>query len=369
MSLSDMAGSRAKGLVWRLPATRGLGSPKTKRIIARFFRIGLFSLLLCGPGGIANASDAGDQVRQQTEGLRAVLRRTADLEDHRDQMLRSLDVVDQAMKNGATYFALYRLQTLWARIYPYEYLASKPAIGKRDIAALDKEWRAMLPRLRAAEEEVGRGCTPSLPLAIRGLIQISRTRSAQYFEASRPYGHETEPRDGLYYIGVAQAEIKYASFLERLKFIDEAAGKDIPGISAQLDQLDGEIVDTYKKRDSPKLVEEFIALNSNMELARQLEKADRTDGVLIAYLETSLKLGLLQDSEHSSAPAELMSKLDQFEERLRSGGTDNSIGQIFCAAARQALFSKEPPNDLTIASVLIQRVLPKYFTLISELQK
>src|SRR5215831_7108057 len=322
-------------------------------------------IILC-LAATCGAQTLTDQVVNCANQLRAIVPVADEFKDQRERVLSSLNDLEAAARDGHQYLALYRLQSLWTSIQPVEYSRSKAAIAKQGLPAFENSWRRLSTELKSQEASINKAIPPRLPTAVRGLIQICLTKSQAYYESSRPFGEDVQIRSGLYYMGVAGAELDFASMCLRQNFAGHPSSPPFHSLGSALQQLDNNIVDLYKQRDSPQLVEEFIALSSNMEFANQLERAGRYDGALVAYLDTVLKLGLLEMAAPATdALAALRDSLDTFASRLADGRRDNSVGLIYCAMARRALAhaaaAPQSADDLKKAAVLVNRVLPAYF--------
>jgi hypothetical protein len=329
-------------------------------------------LILC-LAATCTAQTLTDQVLNRANQLRAIVPVADEFKGQREQVLSSLNDLEAAARDGHGYLALYRLQSLWTSIQPVEYSRSKAAVAKEGLAAFENSWRRLSTELKSQQASIDKSIPPRLPTAIRGLIQICLTKSQAYYESSRPFGEDVQIRSGLYYMGVASAELDFATLCLKQSFAGQPSSPPFHSLGPELQRLDNSIVELYKLRDAPELVEEFIALSSNMELANQLERAARYDGALIAYLDTILKLGLLEVPAPSpDAVGSLGARLDQLATRLEDGRRDNSVGAIYLAMARQALTSastaSQAPNNLKKATILIDRVLPAYINAVLEMK-
>ena len=330
-------------------------------------------LIILGLAATCGAQTLTDQVVNCANQLRAIVPVADEFKDQREQVLSSLNDLEAAARDGHQYLALYRLQSLWTSIQPVEYSRSKAAVAKEGLPAFEKSWRQLSTELKSQQASINKAIPPMLPTAVRGLIQICLTKSQAYYESSRPFGEDVQLRSGLYYMGVASAELDFASLCLRQSFSGQPSSPPFHSLGPELLRLDNSIVELYKQRDAPELVEEFIALSSNMELANQLERAARYDGALIAYLDTILKLGLLEVPAPSpEAAATLGTRLDQMANRLGDGNRDNSVGMIYLAMARQALArttaGPQASDNLKKAAVVIDRVLPAYSNTVLEVK-
>jgi hypothetical protein len=331
----------------------------------------LACLLTVGIAVNCRAQTLADRVCDRVNHLRAILPLADDFKDQREQVLRALTDVEAAARDGQSYLALYRLQSLWTNIQPSEYARSRAAVTKEGLPGFERAWRRLAPELKTMDAAIDQSMHARLPQAIRGLIEISRTKSRAYYESSRPFGEDTGIRWGLYYMGVANAQLDFALLCLKLDFSSQRSALPFRSLGPELQTLDARVTEVYKQRDSPELVEEFIALSSNMEFANQLEKQGRHDGALIAYLDAVLKLGLLETSAPSpDGAAALGARLDEMVVRHWPSDTDNSVGMIYSTMARRALSHTAtvapPAEDLKKAAVLIDRVLPAYLNAISE---
>jgi len=328
-------------------------------------------LLIAGLAHNCAGQTLSDQVLDRVNRLRAIVPLAEVLKDQREQVLSSLSDVEASVRDGQNYLALYRLQTLWTGIQPVEYARSKAADSKEGPAQFERAWRRLSTELKSKEASIDRQMRAGLPQAIRGLIEMCLIKSQAYYESSRPFGEDTQLRYGYYYMGVASAYLDFALMCLKTDFPGQLSAPASRSLGRELEQLDAKVVETYKQRDKPALVEEFIALSSNVEFAIQLERARRYDGALIAYLDAALKLGLLETpDQQAGSTAELTARLDGIAARLGAGNRDNSVGMIYAASARLALAhattAARPSEDLKKAAVLIDRILPAYLNIISE---
>jgi hypothetical protein len=265
-----------------------------------------------------------------------------------------LKAADEAVQAGRPYLSLEKLAQATDLLYGARSFAEKSP-GVKTFADFDVEWR---------HTEVSLPHTPAkwdrAPAAVRAISETASVRAVPLLEGARGFATATKPADGLFYLGEALGESEFARF---------CAGLDLPrrGRAIPLRSLLPELQSLLEKANSafqpPRSIDQhprFIALNSTIKLARELDAAKSYAGALYQYLEAVRHLAML-DAAASAPPAKdtLAQPLDALRRKLESSRDDDSIAAIFLErAASQAAGIDDERRS---ARVIADSVIPAYY--------
>jgi hypothetical protein len=348
---------------------------------------------------ICSEATADEQVRGRIAQVKKTFQSLKSPPEDRAAVIARLKNVEAALAAGHIYLSLQILEPIWAGVMSKNFATSRAIIEKQGLRAFHREWTRCGTDLKAKEDLLDKDLIARLPTAVRGLIQIDRTTSRTYYEVSNTSGENFGLGAGLRYMGLADAQLDFALFCQRLNLPSPSPKVGLRSLQTEIEQLESRVVESYTRHDTPELVEDNIALSSNLELAGQLNKLGRFEGALIAYMDTMLKLGLLDlPAVPSDQAASLELRLDKLSARLREGDLDNSVGLLYWSMAKTALAdsraeavsaaaaggaassagseqeaaaagSAEQTLKLRRAAVLVDHVLPAYFSYIVEQRK
>lgn len=216
----------------------------------------------------------------------------------------ALDRVKQATPYE---YRLYRLRDAFVGIETLAFLAEQKKAGA-SVEAFEQLWREYL-QTHARAAAVARGT-----LLERGLIESATTRSERLAAASLPYAKASAPWSGVYYLGEANANRRFAAFVRSAAGDSEnEPGAHADRIAAMLDDLEGE---TLRVFGGDVTNQGLVAVSVRIKEARELLDAKRADGAAlmtaearVALLRRGGKVGTYRPVE-VTAPASLTAMLE-----------------------------------------------------------
>lgn len=243
--------------------------------------------------------------------------------------------------------------------------ADKAEAVKSGYPGYEAAWKVVSQRLAEANaNSLGRDWSHS-PLALRALAETAIGRTNPLLDGGRGFALSTKPADGLLYLGEAEGQSAFASFASRLTLV--AKGRSIPlrSFLPELQRLQAETNAAFQPPRSVQLHEQFIALNSTLKLAGELDAQKSYAGALYQYLEATRHFSMLDAKPVDAArQSELKSAISSALKKLSSSSRDDSIAQIFLQrAASQTAHadgSASTPDEWRNAQVILDRVLPAY---------
>jgi len=243
--------------------------------------------------------------------------------------------------------------------------ADKAEGVKSGYSSYEAEWKVVSQRLiKANTESLGKDWSRS-PLALRALVETAIGRTNPLLDGGRGFALSTKPADGLLYLGEAEGQSAFATFASQLAFV--AKGKAIPlrSFLPELQRLQAETNAAFQPPRSVQLHERFIALNSTLKLAGELDAQRSYAGALYQYLEATRHFGMLDAKPvDATRQPELKSAIVTALKKFSASGRDDSMAQIFLQrAASQTAHgdgSASTPDEWRSAQVILERVLPAY---------
>lgn len=154
--------------------------------------------------------------------------------------------------------------------------------GSKDLAHLEALWTAEKARFAVAP-----GPVPAAPL-LAALAQASENRAEKLYRAALPYGKASGPGAGFYYLGEAEAQMRFHDFVAGLSF--PAGGEKIPDaavLRTVLESLEGEMQKGFAADPGG---QEMIPASALLKEARELLERDFRAGAALTLLESRLEL-------------------------------------------------------------------------------
>jgi hypothetical protein len=182
-------------------------------------------------------------------------------------------------------YQLYRLRDAWVGIETLAFLARNAAAGE-SVAAFEKLWNA---------HRAGRTAKPLKSegsLLQRALIDSAMTRAERLDRASLPYSKASAPWSGVYYLGEAEANRRFAAFVRGLAQSERGNVEKSPSrerVAAALDAIERETLAIFGADISN---QKLIAVSVRIKEARELLAAGRIDGAVL--LATEARVALLR---------------------------------------------------------------------------
>ncbi|HRH45215.1 MAG TPA: hypothetical protein PKY82_26490 [Pyrinomonadaceae bacterium] len=222
---------------------------------------------------------------------------------------------------------------------------------------MEKSWR----RLAVKDKKFSLVGINKLPAIVRAIIQASRYRSKPLYQSSILYGKNTNPNQGLYYMGNAQANIDLALWTQNLRFSIKKINLKFDSLEKELAQLEREIIEAYRT-STPEEQTRYNAINAALKLAQELNERSWFEGATLKYLDVVSAFGLLKNPQVNSNEIPAMkAKLAEKLAALNKSNFDQSIGITYLEIAQGILANEGvSETDLKRAKVILDTVLPKY---------
>src|SRR5262245_58974437 len=97
----------------------------------------------CSAQALIADSTLANQILDCSNQLRAIVPVAEQFKDQREQVLSALAELEATARDGQSYLALYRLQSLWTSIQPAEYSRSRDDVAKQGLPAFEQSWRRL----------------------------------------------------------------------------------------------------------------------------------------------------------------------------------------------------------------------------------
>ena len=244
-------------------------------------------------------------------------------------------------------------------------IVDKAGLAKAGLAAFDSDWGGVSLRLTALDKEAHDRKWDGAPAAIRALSEAAQGKSVPLLDGARGFATANGPGDGLFYMGQAEGEAEFARFCATLNL---KSGKSPFPLRSFLPELQALQTRTNAAFQPPKSVElhpRFIALNSTIKLAEELDSTRFYAGALYQYLDAVRHYGMLNQPPLDSAQqSQLKDALAVAQKKLAASPNDDSIAQIFLERAESqtahADGSASSADEWRSAQVILDQVLPAY---------
>jgi hypothetical protein len=323
-------------------------------------------LLLAFP---ALAQDAAEQVRTEIQRLRGSLQ-AQPITDSRfaesgTRTAGLLKAADESVKAGALFLSLERLVQLSDFVKGVRTTVEATATVKGSLPAFEAEWRKASAAVADRERRSQPVDWKRMPAAIAAIAEVARARTGPLLEGGRGFAISTKPEDGLFYLGEALAQAEFADFCAGLHFTRAGTAFPLRSLLPELLALQQKANAAFQPPRSVDLHPRFIALNSTIKLARELDASRAYAGALYQYMEAVRHYGMLfMPALDATQQAEVKQALAAAQHKAEGSKNDDSILQILLqrAASQVAHADGSAPSEdeWKTAQVTLQQVLPAY---------
>jgi hypothetical protein len=198
------------------------------------------------------------------------------------------------------------------------------------------------------------------------LSETAQGRAVPLLEGGLGFATATAPKDGLFYLGQAEGEADFAKFCASLKFAGEKKALVLRSMLPELVALQRKTNAAFQPPRSIDLHSRFIALNSTIKLAQELDSRKFYAGALYQYLEAVRHYGMLDaPAVDASMQAPLNEAIAAQQNKLAALPHDVSIAQLFLERAatqvRHPDGSAPSPDEWRSTQVILDQVLPAHF--------
>jgi hypothetical protein len=318
----------------------------------------------------AVAQDAASQIKTETDRLQQSLKdkpiNNPDFPNLNSMIGNTLTEARDALSAGRLYVSLEKLGQATNLLHGARTADEKAEAVKSGLPAFETEWGKASLELTALDEKTRRRDWSHARAGIRALSEAAQGKSIPLMEGSRGFATATQPKDGLFYLGQAQGESEFATFVFGLSLPRKNAPFPLRSMLPEIARLQEKTNAAFQPPRSIDLHPRFIALNATLKLAGELDASRSYAGALYEYLEATRHYGMLDAVAPDAAKqAQLKDAIAGARKQLDSSRRDDSIAQIFLERAQSYIThadgSVPSADEWRAAQVVVEQVLPAYF--------
>jgi hypothetical protein len=317
-----------------------------------------------------SSPDATSQIKAEIERLQQALKDKSvtdpDLPDIDKMLAGGLKGASEALSSGHVYLSLEMLGREWDLYNGARAVVDgKAEVTKGGLPAFEAAWNRTSLRVTSLDQSVKDADWSRLPVAVQALAQSADGRTQPMLEGGRGFATSTAPKDGLLYVGEAQGEAEFAKFCATVNLSRRGSPLPLRSMLPELQTLQEKTNAAFQPPRSIDLHTRFIALNSTIKLANELDASRYYAGSLYQYLDAVRHYGML-----SAAPldapkqAELKDAIAALHKKFDASQQDDSIAQLFLERAESQVAhpdgSAPSADEWRSAWVIVDQVLPAY---------
>jgi len=315
------------------------------------------------------AQDAESQVKREVERLQRSLKEKPitdpDFAPVNNMAADGLKSAAEALNKGQLYVSLERLNSASSLLQGARTGEEKADAVKSGLPAFETEWGKASLQLTSLDQNARQRDWSKSPLAIRALAEAAQGRSIPLLDGSRGFATSTKPKDGLFYMGQAQGEAEFAKFCASLQVPHKPASLTLRSFLPELQKLQEKTNAAFQPPKSIDQHSRFIALNSALKLAKELDSSKFYAGALYEYLEATRHYGMIEGAAVDPAKqATLKNAVNDAKKKFDTSPQDDSIAQVFIERANTYLThpdgSAPTSDEWKAAQVILEQVLPAY---------
>ena len=338
-----------------------------------FTRITLLSaaLLMSATGRATpqNSSDAAGKIKAEIERLRTSLKenplQAPGLSEVNTMAQDALKNADAALSAGNLFSSLESLGSAQDVVQAVRTFQQKADAVQTSMPAFETEWKKASLELTAMGEQARARIWSNKPAALQALAEAAQGRALPLLDGARGFAVANGPKDGLFYLGNARGEAETARFIASLNLAGKKAGIPLRSMLPELEALQEKTNAAFQPPRSIEMHPRFIALNSTIKFARELDSSKSYAGALYQYLDAVRHFGMLDPAvPPADQQAALRARVVDERKKLAAGKRDDSITEIFLQRASQFLNKPDgaaPSDDEWRAvRVILDQVLPAY---------
>jgi hypothetical protein len=324
-------------------------------------------VLIAAP--VASAQDASSRIKAEIERVQQSLKEkpitNPDFPNLNSAIGDQLRDSAAALTAGRLYSALERLGQAENLLQGARFADENAGAINESLPAFETEWGKASLELAALDKSARQRDWGHALAGVRAISEASQGRTLPLLEGGRGFATATKPKDGLFYVGQAKGEAAFAAFVAKLDFARTGAPVPLRSLLPELQTLQEKANAAFQPPRSIDMHPRFIALNSTIKAARELDSSRAYAGALYQYLEAVRHYGMLNPAVPDAAQqAALRATVAGELKKLTAAKRDDSIAQIFLERASGWLNKPDgaaPSDDeWRAARIIIEEVLPAY---------
>lgn len=327
----------------------------------------LFTLIVC----VSAQDSATSQIKSEIARLQQSIKEKPVTDKNfapiADEAADALKGASAAIESGQVYFALERLSQAEDLLRGARAGADQSEVERAGMPAFQSQWGKVSLRLTALDREAHARQWKGTPLAVQALAEAAQGRAIPLLEGGLGFAVATGPKDGLLYVGQAEGEAEFAAFCAKMTFSGKK-GSPFPlrSLLPELQSLQTKVNAAFQPPKSIDQHGRFIALNSELKLAKELDASKFYAGALYAFLEAARHYGMLDvPAQDAKQQEKLKEDIAAERKKLNASTADDSLAQLFLQRAE--FYTAHPDGSATsevewkVARVILDQVLPAYF--------
>lgn len=338
------------------------------RLTATNLAILMASLAALDPSAAA-AQTANDRVAAEISRLQQSLETQpitdSGLASVASSAAQNLGEASAALKSGKLYLSLEKLLLAEDLVSAARFPAENRATAGSGYAVFEAQWKTVSRVVAARNRESLERDWSRSPAAVRALAETAVARCLPLLDGGRGFAASTKPEDGLLYVGQAQGEAAFASFASFLVVERQGAPLPLRSFLPELQALQRKTGEAFRPPRSIELHQRFIALNSALKLAQELDAQRSYAGALYQYLEATRHFAMLDAPPVGPArQGRLKAEISSTQEKLAASASDSSLAALFLERAASQIDHPDggapSPDEWRSAQVIVDSVVPAY---------
>lgn len=315
------------------------------------------------------AQDGSAQIRSEIERLQKSVQEkppvTPVAPEIGKRLTETLSQAKKALDAGLEFTALEKLGQAEEYLQGARIAADQAEAVGNNLQAFENEWGKAELQLASTGKDVSQHKWNNTPAALRALAETAQTKSMPLLEGGRGFAISTKPGDGLFYMGQAQGAMAFAKFVASMNQPGKKPELHLRSLLPELQRLQEKTNAAFQPPKSIDQHPRFIALNSTLKLADELDANKSYAGALYQYLEAVRLFGMLDATLPDAAAQEPLKQSIALKlKELRSSQRDDSIAQILLERAQSYVShtdgSKTTDDEWRASQVILTQVLPAY---------
>lgn len=318
----------------------------------------------------ASSQIASSQIKAEIERLQQSLKdkpiSNPDMPEFGSMIAGPLKDASAALAAGHLYLSLEMLGRAEDLLQGGRFIEEKSEAIKDSMPAFEAEWGKASLQLTALSRSARERDWTHAPAALRAISEAAQGRTIPLLEGGRGFATATKPKDGLLYLGEAQGQGAFAAFVSKLNDRRKTAAFPLRSVLSELQVLQEKTNAAFQPPRSIDMHPRFIALNSTLKFARELDSSRSYAGALYQYLEAVRHYGMLNPVVPDAAKqATLRTTVAEELKKTAAAKRDDSIAQIFLERAygwlNKADGAATSDDEWRAVRIIVEEVLPAYY--------